>query len=110
MQDSMTKRRKIGYCVHCLLADCPKVSRILEVPDKELKVRERARPMGPIRALIFIFAPVTFLLLATCGYPTMIERRAEAIKREKTSYEKPAPVDTTIEAIMPDGKRVWLKE
>lgn len=40
----------------------------------------------------------------------MIERRVEAIEREKAAYSKPAPVETTLEAIMPDGKRVWLKE
>ncbi|WP_065350580.1 hypothetical protein [Pseudomonas cerasi] len=71
---------------------------------------KRARPMGPIRALIYIFAPVAFLHLATCGYPTMIERRVEAIKREKAAYDKQAPVETKIEAIMPDGERVTLKE
>ncbi|WP_024645384.1 hypothetical protein [Pseudomonas syringae] len=63
-----------------------------------------------LRALILILAPVGLFIFIASRYPSMIERRIEARASEQAVRVRPAPVESTLEIIMPDGKRMSEKE
>ncbi|MFP3863223.1 hypothetical protein SHV42_09735 [Pseudomonas capeferrum] len=72
-------------------------------------MKRRTRSQGTWGVALAIFAPVAIILLVASQYPTMIERRVEARKAQaqaRAAQPAPRPAGTTLEIIMPDGKRL----
>ena len=70
-------------------------------------MKRRTRSQGSWGVALAIFAPVAIILLVASQYPTMIERRVEARKAQaRAAQPAPRPAGTTLEIIMPDGKRL----
>lgn len=70
-------------------------------------MKRRKRSQSTWGVALAIFAPIAIILLVASQYPTMIERRVEARKAQaRAAQPAPRPAGTTLEIIMPDGKRL----
>lgn len=109
-----SRRTLLEACCYGLLKlECSPVDLPLDFAYtllEELTINTRTKPMGLVPALLIICGPVAIMVLLSSRYPTMIERRVEANNRAKAAYVKPEPVETTLELITPDGKRISLEE
>ena len=70
-------------------------------------MKRRTRSQSTWGVALAIFVPVAIIRLVASQYPTMIERRVEARKAQaRAAQPAPRPAGTTLEIIMPDGKRL----
>lgn len=71
---------------------------------------KRSERLEVLRVLIVILAPVGLIILIASRYPSMIERRVEARASGQAVRPQPPLVESTLEVIMPDGKRMSEEE